>query len=162
MNLREKAVNKKIEKAMRALSYELKRETEGYNTQICLATSALMAGSVCSAIASTYNEVANVFLAGFLIGSVVLITEYNSNLTKGTNAHMYNIFKHYGALSENANKEAVCYVLSSYAYNYNELMKNKANLNRKQLATERKALAKAFSKKIEAINNEERSEELFN
>lgn len=162
MELNDELENKRIKRAIKALNHELLRDTGEYNRNICIASSALMAGFACSAVASLYTEVATAFSLTFMLGSIVTLCDYKPNFIKHTKKYSYSIFKSYGAISADADKDAINCVLNSYVESYNSLLKNKKNLSKEEFASKKNTLTNEYSKKIKSINNEERSEELFN
>ena len=162
MIFKEELKNKKIDKAIKDLNYELTKEVKDINTKSCIATVSLMSAFGASCALCAYTEIAQPLTAAFIVGVVVASSFYDPTYTKQTKQSMYKIFKSYGALSTNANKEAVCDVIDKYAINYKDLLKNKDNLNRKDLKREKMALKNDYIRRIELINNDERSEELFN
>lgn len=154
--------NKKINRAIKDLNYELTKDVKNINTKSCIATVSLMAGFTASCALSKYTEIAQPLMFAFIIGSIVAGSFYDPKYTRQTKQSMYNIFKVCGAVNANTNKEAVCDVLDKYASNYKSLLENKDNLNKKDLKKEKQALMNEYVRRIELISNDERSEEMFN
>ncbi len=162
MNLSKELQNKKIERAMKDLNLELKKDAIDFNKKIEIAMALFVAGFACGAITNIYTEIASTFMIASLCGGAITAGFYDPSNSKPTKQSMYNIFRSCGALSRDVNKDAVCDILDKYSKDYKDLIKNKSDLNKKELNLRKSALTNEYSKRIESINNEERSEELFN
>ena len=162
MNFTEALRDKKLERAMQEFNLELKKDAINFNQKVETAMAILMTGFACSAVASIYTEIASPLMIAFLCGSAITAGFYDPQNSKLTTQHMYNIFKSCGAISRNTNEESICFVLDRYSKDYKALIKNKSALNKSEFNLRKKELEYEYLKKIEAINNEERSEELFN
>ena len=162
MELNNELQNKRIKRAMKEINLELEKDAINFNKKIELAMTLFIAGFACCTVANIYTEIASPFMIASLCGGAITAGFYDPSNCKATKQGMYNIFRSCGALNRDANKDAVCDILDKYSKAYKDLIKNKSDLNKKELNLRKNELTNEYSKRIKSINNEERSEELFN